>query len=59
MTADQRKKLAGELRESLGRARKGQSSVYMSQFHAGLLLDLLDSLADSESTTHQEDGNAA
>ena len=58
MTADQRKKMAGELREALGRARTGQSAVYMSQFHAGLLLDLLDNLA-GESPIHEpgeEDG---
>ena len=57
MTADQRKKLAGELREALGRARNGQSAVYMSQFHAGLLMELMDSLADSEAPTIEGEGN--
>jgi len=42
MTAEERKKLAGELREALSYSQQRHSPVYLSQFHAGLLLELLD-----------------
>ena len=42
MTAEDRKKLAGALREALGLAEQRRSAVHMSQFHAGLILELLD-----------------
>lgn len=44
MTDAQRKKLAGELREALSAARKRGTSVHMSQFHAELILALLDEI---------------
>ena len=42
MTAAERKQVAAALREALARARNGQSAVYLSQFHASMLLELLD-----------------
>lgn len=42
MTTEERKKLAGDLREALSLAQQRRSAVHMSQFHAGLILDLLD-----------------
>jgi len=42
MTAEDRKKLAGALREALSLAEQRRSAVHMSQFHAGLILELLD-----------------
>ena len=42
MTADDRKKLAGALREALSLAEQRRSAVHMSQFHAGLILELLN-----------------
>ena len=42
MTADDRKKLAGSLREALSLALQRGTSVHLSQFHAGLLLELLN-----------------
>ena len=44
MTAEDRKKLAGALREALSLAEQRRSAVHMSQFHAGLILALLDEL---------------
>ena len=41
MTAEDRKKLAGALREALSLAEQRRSAVHMSQFHAGLILELL------------------
>lgn len=42
MTTDDRKKLAGELREALSHSQQRHSPVYLSQFHAALILELLD-----------------
>ncbi len=42
MTAEDRKKLAGALREALSLAEQRRSAVHMSQFHAGLILELLN-----------------
>lgn len=41
MTAEDRKKLAGALREALSLAEQRRSAVHMSQFHAGLILELI------------------
>lgn len=42
MTAEDRKKLAGALREALSLALQRRSAVHLSQFHAGLILELLN-----------------
>ena len=42
MTAEDRKKRAGALREALSLAEQRRSAVHMSQFHAGLILELLN-----------------
>lgn len=42
MTSDDRKKLADELREALFMAQQRRSSVHITQFHASLILELLD-----------------
>ena len=42
MTAEDRKRLAGALREALSLAEQRRSAVHMSQFHAGLILELLN-----------------
>lgn len=41
MTTEDRKRLAGDLREALSLAEQRRSAVHMSQYHAGLILDLL------------------
>ena len=47
MTADDRKKLAGALREALSLAEQRRTAVHMSQFHAGLILELLNDTAET------------
>lgn len=42
MTAAERKQLSGDLREALSRALQRGTSVHLSQYHAGLLLELLN-----------------
>jgi len=42
MTTEERKRLAGDLREALSLAEQRRSAVHMSQFHAGLILELLN-----------------
>jgi len=41
MTTEERKRLAGDLREALSLAEQRRSAVHMSQFHAGLILELI------------------
>ncbi len=54
MTAEDRKKLAGALREALSLAEQRRSAVHMSQFHAGLILELLK---ESEGESNAATGN--
>lgn len=42
MTTEERKQLAGDLREALSRALQRGTSVHLSQYHARLILELLN-----------------
>ena len=54
MTAEDRKKLAGALREALSPAEQRRSAVHMSQFHAGLILELI---RETEGESNAATGN--
>ena len=54
MTIEERKRLAGDLREALSLAEQRRSAVHMSQYHAGLILELLK---ESEGESYAATGN--